>query len=232
MADAETTPFDHVVVLGAGAVGSVYAATLSARNDVTLVGRPSHVDAIAKDGLRLVGAETMTTYPRATTALAAIAPRTLLLLTTKVKDSRAAMAGVVDVLRPDTVVLCVQNGLQSEAIVKEVVGDRCLVLRAITNVGAIFKAPGVIDFKVAGYTLVERSALSGAIAGLLDACDLKGRVTDEIKVEIWRKLIFNCVINPITSMLGTDVGSIADTKLDPLKRLVIDECLRVARADG
>ena len=33
-------------------------------------------------------------------------------------------------------------------------------------------------------------------------------------------------------MLGTDVGSIADARLDPLKRLVVDECLAVARADG
>jgi len=49
---------------------------------------------------------------------------------------------------------------------------------------------------------------------------------------VWRKLIFNCVINPITSITGGEVGSIADARLDPIKQLVIDECLRVARADG
>ena len=50
-------------------------------------------------------------------------------------------------------ILCVQNGLDSEEIVKAAVGGRCLVLRAITQFGAIFREPGVIDFKVAGYTL-------------------------------------------------------------------------------
>ena len=67
---------------------------------------------------------------------------------------------------------------------------------------------------------------------MLTASGLDGRVSDAIKVEIWRKLIFNCVINPITSMLGIDVGSIADPRLNPLKQLVVDECLAVARADG
>jgi 2-dehydropantoate 2-reductase len=231
MADADTL-FDRIIVLGAGAIGSVYAAKLSARHDVTLVGRPAHVAAIVQDGLRLVGAETLTAHPRATTAVERIEPCTLLLLTTKVNDSRAAMDGVAAALRSDTVVVCVQNGLHSEAVVKSVVGDRCLVLRAITQFGAIFKEPGLIDYKVAGFTLIEESARSQAIADVLTASGLNGRVTSQIKTEIWRKLIFNCVINPVTAMIGTDVGSIADPRLDPLKRLVIDECLQVARADG
>jgi 2-dehydropantoate 2-reductase len=49
---------------------------------------------------------------------------------------------------------------------------------------------------------------------------------------VWWKLIFNCVINPITSITGTEVGGIADPRLDPLKQRVVDECLAVARAEG
>jgi 2-dehydropantoate 2-reductase len=70
------------------------------------------------------------------------------------------------------------------------------------------------------------------IADLLTGAGLGGRVSDNIAVDVWRKLIFNCVINPITSIIGSDVGSIADTRLDPLKQLVIDECVQVARAEG
>ena len=91
---------------------------------------------------------------------------------------------------------------------------RCLVLRAITQFGAIFQSPGVINFTASGYTLIEQSPRSAAIAGLLTACDLDGRVSDDIKTEVWRKLIFNCVINPITSITGSDVGGIADPRLD------------------
>ena len=224
--------FDHIVVLGAGAIGSLYAAKLAASQDVTLIARAEHVDAINRDGLRLTGREELICRIRAATRIASIRPATLVLLTTKVSDNRAAAAALAYHVRDDTVILCVQNGLGSEGAVKDVLGDRATVLRAITQFGAIFREPGVIDYKVAGHTLIEQSPHSAAIASLFTACGLDGRVSDDIKVEVWRKLIFNCVINPITSVMGTDVGSIADARLDPLKRLVIDECLAVARADG
>jgi 2-dehydropantoate 2-reductase len=49
---------------------------------------------------------------------------------------------------------------------------------------------------------------------------------------MWRKAVFNCVINPTTSLLGCEVGGIVDAGLDPVKRQIIDECVAVARADG
>jgi len=123
-------------------------------------------------------------------------------------------------------------GSAQSDLVKAEVGGRCLVLRAITQFGAIFREPGVVDYKAAGATLIEDSARSAEIAALFTACGLDGRISVDIKVEVWRKLIFNCVINPITSIIGSDVGTIADPRLDPLKQLVVDECLQVARADG
>jgi 2-dehydropantoate 2-reductase len=223
---------DHIVVLGAGAIGSLYAAHLASRHDVTVVARQPHVDAINHAGLQVVGLEERTCRVRAVTRLDSLLPRTLVLLTTKVNDSRRTMADIAGIVHNDTVVLCIQNGLHSEQIVKAVVGDRCVVLRAITQFGAIFREPGVVEFKVRGSTVVEASQLSAAIADLLSESGLGGRVSDDIAVDVWRKLIFNCVINPITSIIGSDVGTIADTRLDPLKQLVIDECLQVARADG
>jgi len=145
---------------------------------------------------------------------------------------RAAAASIAHLVRDDTIILCVQNGLHGERIVKDAIGDRSVVLRAITQFGAIFREPGVVDLKVSGYTLIEAGDRSRAIASLLTASGLDGRVSDDINVDVWRKLIFNCVINPITSIIGTEVGGIADVGLDALNQIVIDECLRVARADG
>jgi 2-dehydropantoate 2-reductase len=222
----------NVVVFGAGAIGSVYAAKLSAHHPVTVIGRPDHVAAIARDGLRVIGRESFTARVRAAVDLGELPNDTLVLLTTKVNDNRRAAAALATVVLPDTIVLCVQNGLGSEAVVKDVMAGRCLVLRAITQFGAIFSEPGVVDLKVPGYTLIEAGSHSQAVADLLTASGLDGRVSSAINTEIWRKLIFNCVINPITSIVGSEVGGIADPRLDPLKRLVIDECLRVAATDG
>jgi 2-dehydropantoate 2-reductase len=222
----------NIIVYGAGAIGSVYAAKLAGHHDVTLVGRPAHVDAIARDGLRVVGREERVVRVRAVSQLGAIGADTLVLLTTKVNGNRTAAEALAPIVASDTIVLCVQNGLHGERIVREVIGHRCLVLRAITQFGAIFREPGVVDLKVVGYTLVERHERSAAIADTFTAAGLDGRVSPRIDVDVWRKLIFNCVINPITAINGLLVGDIADPRLDPLKQLVIDECLAVARADG
>ncbi len=223
---------EPILVLGAGAIGSLYAAKLAARHPVTVVARPDHVEAIRLHGLRLTGCEVLTARVDAVTHVDAIAAGTIVLLTTKVNDSEAAVSAVAHLLRDDTVIVCVQNGLHSEEIARRAARGRGRVLRAITQFGAIFQAPGVVEYMVAGHTLIETSPESAAIADRLSACGLDGRLSDNIKVEVWRKLIFNCVINPITSITGSDVGAIADPRLDPLKRLVIDECLQVALTEG
>jgi 2-dehydropantoate 2-reductase len=223
---------EHIVVVGAGAIGSIYAAKLAAARDVTVVARRDHVDAINRGGLRLTGCQELTVAVRAITAVEPVAPRTLVVLATKVNDNRAAAAALAEHVQPDTVILCVQNGLGGEDIVKEEIGGRCLVLRAVTRFGAIFRTPGVIEFKVAGHTVIQQSERSAEIADLFTACGLDGRISDAIEVEIWSKLIINCVINPITAIIGSHVGEIANAGLDPLKQLVIDECVAVARAAG
>jgi len=225
-------PADPVIVLGAGAIGSVYAVKLSARHPVTVVARREHADAIRDGGLRLIGKETVTARLEAVTGIASIAPRTIILLTTKVNASEAALRPIADLVRDDTVIVCVQNGLDSEGVARRAVGGRGLVLRAITQFGAIFQAPGLINYTSSGYTLLEDHPRTAAIADMLTACGLEGRISPDIKTEIWRKLIYNCVINPITAITGTEVGGIADPRLDPLKQLVIDECLAVARTEG
>jgi 2-dehydropantoate 2-reductase len=223
---------EPIIVLGAGAIGSVYAVKLSARHPVTVVVRPDHAAAIRADGLRLIGRETVTARVDAVTGIDTIAPGTIILLTTKVNASEAALAPVAHLVRDDTVIVCVQNGLDSEGIARSAVGGRGLVLRAITQFGAIFQEPGVVNYTASGYTLLEDGPRSADIAALLTASGLEGRISPDIKTEIWRKLIYNCVINPITAITGTVVGGIADPKLDPLKQLVIDECLAVARSQG
>jgi 2-dehydropantoate 2-reductase len=222
----------NVVVFGAGAIGSVYAAKLSAHHPVTVVARPEHVQAIRSNGLRLIGRETTTVRVNAVTRLDALAANTVVLLTTKVNASEAALAPIAELVRDDTVIVCVQNGLDSEGIARRAVRNRCPVLRAITQFGAIFQGPGLINFTASGYTLLEDGPFSAGIAAMLTTAGLDGRISPDIKTEIWRKLIFNCVINPITAITGTEVGGIADPRLDPLKRLVIDECLEVARSEG
>jgi 2-dehydropantoate 2-reductase len=221
-----------IIVLGAGAIGSTYGARLSKHHDVTLIGGASHVEAIQRDGLVMQGQTTGTLRLPAFTAVPAIEPGTLILLTAKVNNNVACVEPIAGTLPPDVTIVCVQNGLYSENLVKDLVGDRALVLRAITQVGGILVRPGVVDNTVAGYTLLESHEQSPAIAALLTEAGLDGRIVPDIKKEMWRKAVFNCVINPTTTLVGSDVGGIVAPELNGLKRQIIDECLAVANADG
>ncbi|MEX2272659.1 MAG: 2-dehydropantoate 2-reductase N-terminal domain-containing protein, partial [Vicinamibacterales bacterium] len=210
-----------IIIFGAGAIGSVYGAKLSKHHDVTLVGGAAHVAAIERRGLQMQGLLSDTLHLPAVTRLASIEPGTLILLTTKVNNNVAAVAPIVPLLKDGVTIVCVQNGLYSEDLVKALVKDRALVLRAITQVGGVLVRPGVVDNTVAGYTLLEDHPQSPAIAAALTEAGLDGRIIPDIKKEMWRKAVFNCVINPTTTLLACEVGGIVDPRLNSLKRQII-----------
>ena len=222
----------EIIMLGAGAIGSLYGAKLAAGNNVTLIGRAEHAAAINSQGLRIEGIESQVVPVHAATSVGQIGPDALIVLTTKVPDSTEALRAIADLVRDDTTILCLQNGIGSERIARVALGDRGIVLRGITQFGAIFKAPGVIQFMARGYTVIEKHERSARIAAVLSAAGLDCRVSGDIGADVWHKLIINCVVNPITAILGSEVGGIVNPQLDPLKRLVIDECIAVAAAEG
>lgn len=222
----------QIVVLGAGAIGSLYGSKLADTNDVTLVGRPEHVAAIQRDGLRIVGIETQTVRVRAANRIDELSRDALILLTTKVPATLPALEPLVPLLRHDNTVVALQNGLGSDEIARSAIQDRAVVLRGITQFGATFDQPGVVRYMAAGYTVLENHDRSSRIAAVLNAAGLNCRIAADIKSEVWRKAVFNCVVNPITTILGSNVGAIVDPHLLQLKRLIINECVAVAAAEG
>jgi 2-dehydropantoate 2-reductase len=221
----------EIIVLGAGAIGSLYGAKLAAHNEVTVVGRAEHVTAINSHGLRIEGLESQVVRLDAATSVEQIGHDALIILTTKVTDSEAALRPISPLVREDTTILCLQNGLGSEQIARQAIANRGVVVRGITQLGAIFKEPGIIQFMARGRTLIEPHDRSLAIASVLNAAGLECSISPDIRTDIWRKLVINCVVNPITAILGSDVGSIANPQLAPLKKMVIDECVNVAGAE-
>lgn len=222
----------EIIVLGAGAIGSLYGAKLALENDVTLIARSEHAHAINAHGLRLTGLESQVVRIRALTELKSVGPNALLLVTTKVSDTATALAPITPFLREDTNIVALQNGLDAEKIVRRALDDRGVVLRGITQFGAIFDSPGTVQFMARGYTLLEKHQRSDRIANILNQAGLDCRISPDITRDVWHKLVINCVVNPITAILGCEVGGIANPQLDSLKELVIAECVKVAATQG
>ena len=223
--------FNKIFVLGAGAVGSSYGALLSRKNDVTLIGNKAHLNAINSKGLALSGDIQETFFIKAEPRIKEIPTKSLILLTTKAHDSASAMKDVKDMLKEDTVILILQNGLGSKEVVKRIVGDEVEVIRGVPKIAAEFLKPGEVTFWN-GETFLEKTRTGKAIAALLNECGLRAKVSNEIDREIWTKLILNCVVNPLTAIIQVKNNEILVDSLKQLRSRIVKECVEVGRCEG
>src|SRR5919109_4100649 len=82
-----------------GAIGTLYAAKLATECGVTLVTRrPDQAAAINASGVRIDGLDETTARIAATTAVSALEPGSLLVLTTKVYDNASAIQPFADIV--------------------------------------------------------------------------------------------------------------------------------------
>jgi 2-dehydropantoate 2-reductase len=110
--------------IGAGAVGGFYGALLARQgHDVSFVARGAHRDAIAKDGLRVTGPiGDFTVKVRAESDPAKLGPTDVVVLAVKTYDNDSAIPMITPLLGPDTVVLPLQNGVDSSEAIAAVIG--------------------------------------------------------------------------------------------------------------
>ena len=216
--------------MGAGAIGSSCGVRLHKKNDVTLIGDKRHVDAINENGLSVKGEVEGLFHIKADTQIRELPPNSLVVLTTKVHDSSKAVEGIVKLLRKDTTILILQNGIGNEELVKEVVGDRCNIERGVLHFGAEFLKPGEVTI-MKGWVVLGNAENGREIAKLFNESRLETRLVDDLRKDIWKKLIINCVINPLTAILEVRDYEIVVPSLDKLRHGVVDECLQVSKAE-
>jgi len=223
--------FHKIFALGAGAIGSSYGALISRKNDVTLIGRNSHVQAIKTKGLEISGDIQESFFIKAETEIREIPSNTLILLATKAYDSAQALTQVTNLLKNDTTIVILQNGIGNKELVRRIVGDKIETVRGLAMVGAEFSEPGKITFWN-GETILEQTETSMRIAELFNESGLKTRVSHRFETELWNKLVVNCVVNPLTAILRVRDNEIAVDALKWLRHEIIDECVKVGQAEG
>ena len=228
----EEPGFTRVIIVGAGAIGSYYGSMLSRKADVLLVARRGHVEAVSSHGLEVTGAVEGTFDLGATTELKGIPEGSLVILTTKAYDIEEAVNGFKELLRPDTTLLALQNGLGNEELVHSLVGPDVEVVRGLASTGVEFLSPGRIEVKLVRETVLPKTATGERIGRLFEMCGLDVRLSSRMDVEIWRKLTMNCVINPLTALFRVPNTEIAVEGLREVRRGIVDECVRVAEKEG
>jgi len=230
-----------IAVLGAGALGCAIGGTLArAGHEVTLINRNrDHVDAINTDGLRMRTADgEVTVRTRAATSALGQGPQDLVIVLVKSFHTREAMAGALELVGPETVVMSLQNGLGHEDILADLVGRERL-LAGKTYVGGVLLAPGRIIAGVPGKeTLVGE--LDGritpralAIGEAFNAAGLATTVSDNILGIIWDKLLVNVATGALAAITRLTYGPLYQLRaIEATAIAAVQEAMDVARASG
>ena len=236
----------HVLIAGAGALGSVFGALLrGAGHEVALLGRAAHVDAIAARGLVVAG---LWGEHRATGLQLATDPRQLkgtfdvILITVKSYDTRAMARAVAAQLPPHGVMISLQNGLGNAEVLAEEVGpQRVLAARVIFGAEAV--EPGTVRVTVYAEPVLIGALHRGVDAGLdaqahawaecIAASGIPTEYCTDITAALWGKVLYNAALNPLGALLGVHYGALGeDARTRAIMNTVIDEAFAVAVAEG
>jgi len=232
----------HVVVLGAGAMGSLFGGLLAEGGlDVTLVDPwKEHIDLIRQDGLKMVGFGGDRTIPiNATTNAADVKSADIVFVQCKANFNAAAAESVKHLFDQDTntVAISFQNGLGNEEELAEYFGEY-RVLGGLTAQGANIEAPGVVrnHAELPSYIGEMAGGVSERvrqIAAVLTGAGLPTEASGNIRQDIWRKLMANIAISAVSGISGLNIGQIFNQHLaDDVSYAALDEAIGVANAAG
>lgn len=230
-------------ILGSGAVGGYYGAKLArAGQTVNFIARGAHLRAIRERGL-LVWSPLgdFLAHGCASDDPADIGPVDVVIVAVKTYDNDTALPMLTSLVGDDTLVLTLQNGVDSPERIAAIVGTE-RVLGGTTYVATALKFPGLIEQTgthrrvVFGEVFGAGPAVSPRVARIgevLASADIQVETVPDAQVPIWEKFIY---LSPVAAFTGAGRVPAGAIWADPfIRERFLDaaaEVERVARASG
>jgi len=221
----------QVAVMGAGAVGCYYGAVLArAGHQVTLIGRPLHVQAVRRAGLRLQTTDFDQHIPlEASTEPDAVRGAELVLFSVKSTDTEAAGQAMAPYLERDAAILTLQNGVDNAERLAQTLGRE--VIPAVVYVAVEMAGEGHVRHHGRGELVIGPSESSKAIVAAFAAAGVAVEISDNVAGALWAKLIVNCAYNALSAITQLPYGRLVQGAGVPaVMDDVVDECLAIALA--
>jgi len=219
----------RVCVYGAGAIGGHLAVRLAKGGaDVAIVARGRHLAAIQANGLEVHAVDGVHKIKlQATDDPSTVGPVDAVFVTVKAPALPAVAAGIGPLLKQDTAVPFVMNGIPwwffqhlggphdgrclprvdpDDGLFRAVGPDRAV--GGVVYSASAVTAPGVIDVEqpksrvVLGEPNGTLSPRVAALAELITKGGISGEATTEIRTEIWNKLISNLAGGTLAVLSG------------------------------
>jgi 2-dehydropantoate 2-reductase len=229
-----------LAVVGAGGVGGYFGGRLAlGGHDVALLARGPHLAALRERGLQVRSAKgDFTVDVAASDEATDIGTVDVVLFCVKSYDTETAARWLMPLLRDDTAVVSLQNGIDNEEKIAAAVGPEHVVGGAAFIFSSLAK-PGMISHTggpariVFGELTGERSS---RVERLMEACReaaIDAEVPPDIRVVLWTKFAFICATAGLTAAVRLPLGEIRGSAESwRMFRRIVAEIVALAQAEG
>ncbi|HUI84670.1 MAG TPA: 2-dehydropantoate 2-reductase [Candidatus Binatia bacterium] len=198
----------RILITGAGAIGSLYAAHLARVAQVWVFARrEEHARSINERGIRVTGRNQFHAHLRAATNPRELPQFDFGIVATKASQTREAFAPVAH-LFPYGAVLSAQNGLGSEEVMAGLMPSG-YVIRGTTFMSGTRFADDHVHYELDTATWMgpfepgnTPFAMVEELAVLINGSGLKAEALHDARPAQWSKLIFNASVNAVAALTG------------------------------
>ncbi len=208
-----------IAIIGTGGVGGYFGGKLAHEgNDVTFVARGTHLKAMLSRGLEVksVLGDFRVDNIKATDKITDLKDPGLIILGVKAWQIREIRDDLKKIVRPDTVILPLQNGvlavdeLAEEVDKSHIVGGLCRIISMIESPGVISHL-GVTPTVVFGEPDKSGSKRTEEILSCFQSAGIESRIAEDIESELWKKFIAICV-SGLLAVSKTTYGEMRELK--------------------
>lgn len=208
-----------IAVMGAGALGGYFGGRLAqAGHEVWLIARGGHLEAIRRDGLRIISpkGDAHLTDIHATGSPADVGTADVILFMVKNRDVEGAAEAIRPMIGDHSMVVTCQNGITAWERLGGIVGARHVVPGVARTPGEIVE-PGVIrhtaelDMLIFGEPDGRRSDRCERLRAALEEAGTTPVIADNILHELWSKFCGQSTLASLTTLTGLDVGPLRET---------------------
>jgi 2-dehydropantoate 2-reductase len=216
-----------IVIIGTGGIGGYFGGKLAkAGFDVTFIARGEHFKAIQKNGLiiKSIKGDFKLDSVNVTDNLDTIGLVDLVILGVKAWQINDIKNDLKKILKQDTIVLPLQNGVLAAEELKEsikqenIIGGLCRIISKIDSPGVInhFGIEPTIVFGELDNSKTERVY---RVKTIFDSAGIKSFISDDIISDLWKKFIAICV-SGLLAVTKTTYGELRELK--ETRQLMID----------
>jgi 2-dehydropantoate 2-reductase len=231
----------NIVIYGTGGVGGYFGARLEqSGNNVTFIARGEHLKAIQKKGLLLksIKGNYLVTPAKVTSDISDITNIDLVLICVKSWQLKEAALKIKPILKEDTMVIPLLNGVNNEAILYSIFAKNH-VLGGLSKIVSSIKDFGVIEhisyepIIVFGELNFEKTERAIQLEHTFSSAGIKTKLSDNIQRDIWSKFVYIVTISGMGALTRKSVGAMmASEHIKMLLYKTAEEIVMVARAKG